>query len=65
MRRLLLQLLVSVDGYFGGPHQELDWRVVDDEFLTSAPWTMVGTASRDGYRYTARSSARSRRWMAV
>jgi dihydrofolate reductase len=33
VRRLFLQLLVSVDGYFDGPNQELDWHVVDDEFL--------------------------------
>jgi len=33
MRKLFLQLLVSVDGYFDGPNQELDWFVVDDEFL--------------------------------
>jgi dihydrofolate reductase len=33
VRKLFLQLLVSVDGYFDGPDHELDWFVVDDEFL--------------------------------
>jgi dihydrofolate reductase len=28
-----LPLLASVDGYFDGPEHELDWFVVDDEFL--------------------------------
>jgi dihydrofolate reductase len=33
VRKLFLQLHVSVDGYFEGPNQELDWFVVDDEFF--------------------------------
>jgi dihydrofolate reductase len=31
---LFAQLRVSVDGYFDGPNQELDWFVLDDEFFT-------------------------------
>lgn len=34
MRKLFLQLLVSVDGYFDGPDGQLDWFAVDDEFLS-------------------------------
>lgn len=33
MRKLFLQLHVSVDGYFDGPKQELDWFVLDYEFF--------------------------------
>jgi hypothetical protein len=31
--KLILQLHVSVDGYFDGPNHELDWFVLDDEFF--------------------------------
>jgi dihydrofolate reductase len=34
VRKLFRQLHVSVDGYFDGPNQELDWFVLDDEFFT-------------------------------
>ena len=33
MRKLFAQIHVSVDGYFDGPDQELDWFVLDDEFF--------------------------------
>jgi dihydrofolate reductase len=32
MRRVLFQMMVSVDGYFEGPNRELDWHNVDAEF---------------------------------
>jgi hypothetical protein len=42
VRKLFLQPLVSMDGNFDGPNQEIDGDVVDDEFLASMPWTIVG-----------------------
>ena len=32
MKKLILQMMVSVDGYFEGPSRELDWHNVDAEF---------------------------------
>ena len=32
MRKVILFNLISLDGFFEGPHQELDWHPVDDEF---------------------------------
>lgn len=32
MRKLIFQMMVSLDGYFEGPQQELDWHHVDEEF---------------------------------
>jgi dihydrofolate reductase len=31
MRKIVLQMSVSVDGYMEGPDRELDWQLVDDE----------------------------------
>ena len=31
MRRIVLMMSVSVDGFFEGPNRELDWHLVDDE----------------------------------
>jgi dihydrofolate reductase len=31
MRKIVLMLSVSLDGYFEGPNGELDWQLVDDE----------------------------------
>ena len=31
VRKIILQLSMSVDGYFEGPGRELDWHQVDDE----------------------------------
>jgi dihydrofolate reductase len=36
MRKLLVSNLMSLDGFFEGPRKELDWFVVDDEFLAYA-----------------------------
>ncbi len=32
MRRIIFQMLVSLDGYFEGPNKEIDWHVVDGDF---------------------------------
>lgn len=34
MRRIILMMQVSVDGFFEGPRRELDWQLVDDELHT-------------------------------
>ncbi len=31
MRKIVLMLSVSLDGFFEGPNHELDWQLVDDE----------------------------------
>jgi dihydrofolate reductase len=36
MRKLIVSNLVSLDGYFEGPNRELDWFVVEEEFLEYA-----------------------------
>ena len=32
MRKVIFQMMVSLDGYFEGPNKEIDWHVVDAEF---------------------------------
>jgi dihydrofolate reductase len=32
MRKIIFQLMVTVDGYYEGPNKEIDWHVVDEEF---------------------------------
>jgi dihydrofolate reductase len=32
VKKTILQMLVSLDGYVEGPNQEIDWHLVDDEF---------------------------------
>jgi dihydrofolate reductase len=32
MRKVLFQMLISLDGYFEGPDREIDWHNVDSEF---------------------------------
>ena len=32
MRKVLMFNMVSLDGFFEGPDQEIDWHVVDEEF---------------------------------
>lgn len=56
MRKLFLQLLLSVDGYFDGPNQELDWFVHDDEFfayvdamLGSIDGILLGRTTYEGF----------------
>ncbi len=36
MRKLIFQMMVSLDGYFEGPNREIDWHVVEEEFNTYA-----------------------------
>jgi dihydrofolate reductase len=56
VKKLFLQLHVSVDGYFDGPNQELDWFVVDDEFfayvdtmLKSIDGILLGRTTYEGF----------------
>ncbi|GAC1350244.1 MAG: hypothetical protein NVSMB27_30910 [Ktedonobacteraceae bacterium] len=32
MRRVFLFMMVTLDGFFEGPNQEIDWHNVDEEF---------------------------------
>ena len=32
MRKIIFQTLISIDGFFEGPHHEIDWHNVDQEF---------------------------------
>jgi dihydrofolate reductase len=32
MKKVICQMSVSLDGYVEGPHHEIDWHLVDDEF---------------------------------
>lgn len=34
MRKIILMMSVSLDGFFEGPDHELDWQIVDDELHT-------------------------------
>jgi len=34
MRKIILMMSVSLDGYIEGPDRELDWQLVDDELHT-------------------------------
>lgn len=36
MKKIIMSNLVSLDGYFAGPNGELDWFVVEEEFLNYA-----------------------------
>ncbi len=36
MRKVISQMMVSLDGYFEGPNREIDWHTVDEEFNTYA-----------------------------
>jgi len=36
MRKIIVSNLVSLDGFFEGPNQELDWFIVDEEFFSYA-----------------------------
>ena len=56
MRKLFLQIALSVDGYFDGPNQELDWFVLDDEFfayveamLGSIDGILLGRTTYEGF----------------
>jgi dihydrofolate reductase len=32
MRKVIFQNMVTLDGFFEGPHQEIDWHMVDEDF---------------------------------
>jgi dihydrofolate reductase len=56
VRKLFAQIHVSVDGYFDGPRQELDWFVLDDEFfayveemLGSIGGILLGRTTYEGF----------------
>jgi dihydrofolate reductase len=36
MRKIIFQMMTTVDGYFEGPDKELDWHVVDDDLFQNA-----------------------------
>jgi len=36
MRRILVSNLISLDGFYEGPNDEIDFFVVDKEFLAAA-----------------------------
>jgi dihydrofolate reductase len=36
MRKVIFLMMTSVDGYFEGPNRELDWHVVDKDFISYA-----------------------------
>jgi dihydrofolate reductase len=36
MKKIIFQIMTTVDGYFEGPNKELDWHVLDAEFLQNA-----------------------------
>ncbi|HXE95240.1 MAG TPA: dihydrofolate reductase family protein [Dongiaceae bacterium] len=36
MRKIIFQMMISVDGFFEGPDRELDWHVVDSDFIDYA-----------------------------
>lgn len=40
MRKLILQMMVSLDGFFEGPKRELDWHVWDEEMEKEAHETL-------------------------
>ncbi|OGC78711.1 MAG: hypothetical protein A2Z27_01830 [candidate division Zixibacteria bacterium RBG_16_50_21] len=40
MRKVILSMMVSLDGFFEGPNQELDWHVWDDEMEKYAHHTL-------------------------
>ena len=46
MRKLFLQMMVSLDGYHEGPNHALDWHVVDDDFFAYVTEMLGSIASR-------------------
>src|SRR6185295_1195127 len=32
MRKVIFQMMISLDGFFEGPNREIDWHNVDEEF---------------------------------
>jgi dihydrofolate reductase len=49
MRKLILMMSVSLDGYFEGPNRELDWQLVDEELHAHFnEWLATMSAFLDG-----------------
>jgi dihydrofolate reductase len=49
MRKLILMMSVSLDGYFEGPNRELDWQLVDEELhVHFNEWLATMSAFLDG-----------------
>jgi dihydrofolate reductase len=55
MRRVIVSMMISVDGFFAGPHDEIDWHHVDEEFndyaselLDSVDTLIFGRATYEG-----------------
>jgi dihydrofolate reductase len=49
MRKIILMMSLSVDGYFEGPNRELDWQMVDDELHRHFnEWLGAASAFLDG-----------------
>jgi len=49
MRKLILMMSVSLDGYFEGPNRELDWQLVDEELHAHFnAWLATMSAFLDG-----------------
>ena len=43
MKKVIFQMSVSLDGYVEGPHREIDWHIVDDDFNAYAVETLRAT----------------------
>jgi dihydrofolate reductase len=43
MKKVIFQMSVSLDGYVEGPHHEIDWHIVDEEFNAYAVETLRAT----------------------
>jgi len=43
MKKVILQMSVSLDGYVEGPGREIDWHIVDDDFNAYAAETLRTT----------------------
>ena len=50
MRRIVLHLMISLDGYFEGPDADIGWHRVDEELHTSSTscWPRAAPSSRAG-----------------
>lgn len=57
MRRVILSMMVSLDGFIEGPHKELDWHLIDDEtnafmydVLSNADGILLGRKAYDLFK---------------
>ncbi|MCH5690329.1 hypothetical protein LWM68_42535 [Niabella sp. W65] len=75
MKKVILDLAVSLDGFIEGPNGEIDWCIMDDDmnfnrFLESVDTIFYGRASYDAWEIISqmpwlrrRSKAFGRRYM--